>query len=69
MGSLEGCDALLICTEWQVFRNPNFTQMKKALAGHAIFDGRNLYDLDTMQKHNFHYKSIGRSTVHPLSNH
>jgi UDPglucose 6-dehydrogenase len=69
MDAIEGCDALLICTEWQVFRNPNFTQMKKALAGHAIFDGRNLYDLDTMQKHNFHYKSIGRSTVHPLSNH
>ena len=69
MGALEGCDALLICTEWQVFRNPDFAQMKKALAGHAIFDGRNLYDLDTMQKHNFHYKSIGRSTVHPLSNH
>jgi len=69
MGSLEGCDALLICTEWQVFRNPDFAQMKQALAGHAIFDGRNLYDLDTMQKHNFYYKSIGRSTVHPLSNH
>jgi UDPglucose 6-dehydrogenase len=69
MDALEGCDALLICTEWQVFRNPDFAQMKKALAGHAIFDGRNLYDLDTMQKHNFHYKSIGRSTVHPLSNH
>lgn len=69
MGALEGCDALLICTEWQVFRNPDFAQMKQTMAGHAIFDGRNLYDLDTMQKHNFHYKSIGRSTVHPLSNH
>ena len=69
MGALEGCDALLICTEWQVFRNPDFAQMKKSMTGHVIFDGRNLYDLDTMQKHNFHYKSIGRSTVHPLTSH
>ena len=69
MGALNGCDALLICTEWQVFRNPDFAQMKHTMAGHAIFDGRNLYDLDTMQKHDFHYKSIGRSTVHPLTNH
>ncbi|MDC1360306.1 UDP-glucose/GDP-mannose dehydrogenase family protein [Flavobacteriales bacterium] len=69
MGALNGCDALLICTEWQVFRNPDFAQMKHTMAGHAIFDGRNLYDLDTMQKHDFYYKSIGRSTIHPLTNH
>ena len=69
MDTLHGCDALLICTEWQAFRNPDFELMKEALNGHVIFDGRNLYDLETMQKHNFYYKSIGRSTVHPLNSH
>ncbi len=69
MAALEGCDALLICTEWQVFRNPDFDQMKEALHGHVIFDGRNLYDLETMKEQNFYYKSIGRSTVYPLPIH
>ncbi|MDE0978854.1 MAG: UDP-glucose/GDP-mannose dehydrogenase family protein [Flavobacteriales bacterium] len=68
MDALNGCDALLICTEWQVFRNPDYAKMKQAMTGHAIFDGRNLYDLEVMQKHNFYYKSIGRSTIHPLTN-
>ena len=67
MDALNGADALLICTEWQVFRNPDFADMKSRMAGHVIFDGRNLYDLDMLQKHNFYYKSIGRSTVHPLN--
>ena len=67
MDALNGVDALLICTEWQVFRNPDFADMKSRMAGHVIFDGRNLYDLDMLQKHNFYYKSIGRSTVHPLN--
>ena len=69
MDALNGCDALLICTEWQVFRNPDYAKMKQAMTGHAVFDGRNLYDLGVMQKHNFYYKSIGRSTIHPLTNH
>jgi UDPglucose 6-dehydrogenase len=69
MGALKGCDALLICTEWQAFRNPDFNEMKEQLNGHAIFDGRNLYDLETMQRYNFYYKSIGRSTVHPIDSH
>jgi UDPglucose 6-dehydrogenase len=69
MGALKGCDALLICTEWQAFRNPDFNEMKEQLNGHAIFDGRNLYDLEIMQRYNFYYKSIGRSTVHPIDSH
>lgn len=68
MGALKECDALLICTEWQAFRNPDFNEMKEQLNGHAIFDGRNLYDLETMQRYNFYYKSIGRFTVHPIDN-
>jgi UDPglucose 6-dehydrogenase len=67
MEALSGADALLICTEWQVFRNPDFEAMKRAMKRPVIFDGRNLYDLDRMQETGFYYKSIGRSTVHPLT--
>ena len=67
MEALDGADALLICTEWQVFRNPNMDDVKNRLATPVIFDGRNLYDLETMQNHGFYYKSIGRSTIHPIS--
>ena len=65
MEALDGADALLICTEWQVFRNPNMEDVKSRLAAPVIFDGRNLYELDAMRDHGFYYKSIGRSTVHP----
>ena len=63
--ALDGADALLICTEWQVFRNPDMNDVKARLAAPVIFDGRNLYELDTMRDQGFYYKSIGRSTVHP----
>ena len=59
-GALEDADALVICTEWGVFRNPNFTLMKELLKQPVIFDGRNLYDVDEIQAEGFHYKSIGR---------
>ncbi|NNE03755.1 MAG: UDP-glucose/GDP-mannose dehydrogenase family protein [Eudoraea sp.] len=58
--AIEDADALIICTEWGVFRNPNFEVMKDKLADHAIFDGRNLYDLQEMKSEGFHYESIGR---------
>ena len=57
---LEGADALAINTEWNVFRNPDFEQMKKLLAAPLIFDGRNLYDIPMMEALGFHYESIGR---------
>jgi UDPglucose 6-dehydrogenase len=66
MDALDGADALLICTEWQVFRNPDLTAVKERLKTPVIFDGRNLYDLDSMRELNIYYKSIGRSTVHPV---
>ena len=59
-GALEDADALVICTEWGVFRNPNFQMMKELLNAPVIFDGRNLYDVDEMKEEGFHYESIGR---------
>ncbi|HKK87331.1 MAG TPA: UDP-glucose/GDP-mannose dehydrogenase family protein [Saprospiraceae bacterium] len=60
---LQDADALCIMTEWSVFRVPDFEKIQKNMQGNAIFDGRNLYDLDAMSKLDFHYESIGRSTV------
>jgi UDPglucose 6-dehydrogenase len=59
-GALEDADALVICTEWGVFRNPNFNLMKELLKQPVIFDGRNLYDVDEIQAEGFRYESIGR---------
>ena len=61
--ALEGADALLIVTEWPVFRTPDFEFMKENLKAPVIFDGRNLYDLDRIKECGFHYNSIGRKTV------
>jgi UDPglucose 6-dehydrogenase len=60
---LEGADALLICTEWGIFRNPDFDRIKELMNGDAIFDGRNLYDIEEMTEKGFYYSSIGRNTV------
>ncbi len=61
--ALDNADALLICTEWALFRNPDFEQIKDRLNNAAIFDGRNLYELPRMKELGFYYKSIGRDTV------
>ncbi len=61
--ALEGADALIIATEWQAFRNPDFKQMEEKLASKVIFDGRNLYDLHKMIDLGYYYNSIGRATV------
>jgi UDPglucose 6-dehydrogenase len=61
--ALEGAEALLIVTEWPVFRTPDFDFMKEKLKAPVIFDGRNLYDLDRMRDCGFYYSSIGRKTV------
>jgi UDPglucose 6-dehydrogenase len=61
--ALYGCDALLIATEWQVFRTPDFNKVKEGLKENVIFDGRNLYDLTHMRDQGFYYESIGRATV------
>lgn len=56
-------DALIISTEWNTFRTPDFKQLSKNLNEPIIFDGRNLYDLEKMKKRNFIYYSIGRKTI------
>jgi len=61
--ALEGADALLIATEWPVFRAPDFGKIKGLLKENVIFDGRNLYDLTNMRDNEFYYESIGRKTV------
>lgn len=66
--ALDGCDALLIATEWGLFRNPDFNAMKARLKQPVIFDGRNIYELDRMAEIGFYYSSIGRQTVIPNFN-
>lgn len=61
--ALKGADALLIFTEWQIFRNPNFAKVESLLTDKVIFDGRNLYDLKTMNELGFYYSSIGREEI------
>ena len=63
MEALDGADALLICTEWQVFRNPDFKDMAERMNNSVIFDGRNIYDLEAMKESGWYYKSIGRTTI------
>ena len=61
--ALVDADVLAIVTEWAVFRTPSFKVLGQLLKNNAIFDGRNLYDLDYMKERGFHYESIGRPTV------
>ena len=58
--ALKDADALLICTEWSLFRTPDFDKMKKLMKGKVIFDGRNLYGKNEMKELGFAYSSIGR---------
>lgn len=57
---LEGADALVVVTEWNQFRNPDFARIKKALTAPIIFDGRNLYDPRLLASQGFAYFCIGR---------
>ncbi|SHE60072.1 UDP-glucose dehydrogenase [Psychroflexus salarius] len=59
----QNTDALLICTEWSIFRTPNFSKLKAQMNDAVIFDGRNLYDIDEMTEAGFKYTSIGRTAV------
>ena len=58
--TIENADALVICTEWSIFRTLNYKKLKKALINPVIFDGRNLYNVEDMQSEGFTYISIGR---------
>lgn len=58
---LDNADALVIATEWSVFRTPDFEKIKSTLKNPLIFDGRNLFDVARMQELGFHYESVGRA--------
>jgi UDPglucose 6-dehydrogenase len=61
--ALLNADALLIATEWSVFRNPDFERMEESLSNKVIFDGRNLYDLQKMIDLGYYYNSVGRKLI------
>ncbi|MBU2711393.1 UDP-glucose dehydrogenase family protein [Zooshikella harenae] len=58
--ALQGADALVVCTEWHVFRAPDFELIKKQLSSSVIFDGRNLYDPERLKFYGLQYYGIGR---------
>jgi nucleotide sugar dehydrogenase len=60
---LENADALIIATEWNEFRTPDFDRILELLKDPVIFDGRNVFDVSIMEKKGFHYESIGRPLV------
>jgi len=60
MDALPGADALLIVTEWKMFRSPDFNQIKSALKTPTILDGRNMYDPVWVRSQGFDYQAIGR---------
>ena len=58
--ALKGADALVIATEWNEFREPDFARMRKLMKTPVIFDGRNIYSPDQMKALGFTYYSVGR---------
>jgi UDPglucose 6-dehydrogenase len=61
--AINGADALIIATEWNEFRTPDFEKMAATMNNKFIFDGRNLFDLEQMEQLGFHYESVGRKVV------
>jgi UDPglucose 6-dehydrogenase len=61
--ALEGADALVVVTDWNEYRHPDFARIKESLRRPVIIDGRNLYALDRMQRMGFTYHSIGRGAI------
>jgi len=66
---LENADALIIATEWNEFRTPNFLKMVTSMKSKVIFDGRNLFDINAIRELGFYYESIGRATAIPANSH
>ncbi|MFQ5753919.1 MAG: UDP-glucose dehydrogenase family protein [bacterium] len=67
--ALEGADALIVMTEWNAFREPDFYLIKESLKSPVIFDGRNLFDPIRLKKLNIHYYPIGRARVNGFAEH
>jgi UDPglucose 6-dehydrogenase len=67
--ALQGADALVLLTEWDVFKHPDFATMATHLIDKALFDGRNLYDPATVRDYGLYYEGIGRrKTVSTILN-
>jgi UDPglucose 6-dehydrogenase len=65
---LKNADALIIATEWNEFRTPNFLKMVTSMKNKIIFDGRNLFDINAIKELGFYYVSIGRAPAIPENN-
>ncbi len=63
--AVERADALIVCTDWDEFKHPDFDAIKKKMNQPVIFDGRNIYRVDTMREYGFVYYSVGRHTAEP----
>ena len=61
--ALNDAEALVIATEWNEFRTPDFLRIVKSLRNKAIFDGRNLFDTSAVRELGFHYESVGRTSI------
>jgi len=60
--ALDGADALVIVTEWKIFRSPNLQMMKERMNKPVVFDGRNIFDPEQLSQHGFDYRGIGRAS-------
>ena len=58
--ALQNADALVVVTEWKNFRSPDFAQLKQQLSAAVVFDGRNIYDPETVEQAGIAYYGIGR---------
>ena len=65
MPSSTAADALLVITEWNEFRRPDFERMRQLMKRPVVFDGRNIYDPNEMRALGFIYYSVGRRPVKP----
>ena len=61
--TLDDADALVICTEWSIFRSPSFSKIRSLMQDNVIFDGRNIYAVDDMANEGFKYVSVGRNQI------
>ena len=67
LSAVEGADALIVCTDWDEFKHPNFDQIKRRMKHAVIFDGRNLYRRSIMKEHGFTYYCVGRHPIVPTN--
>lgn len=65
LDALDGADALVLCTEWSEFRQPDLGEMKARMRGRVVFDGRNVFRPEHMRQHGFVYWSVGRQDPGP----